>query len=117
MSINGLAHVMLGVTDLDVSRAFYCGALGLALQREAPGFLFLETGPVTLCLSEPHATLAEHPGPTEVVFAVDHVHQTYQALRTNGVEFMREPFNVTGAQWAANFRDPDDHLLSVFGPP
>ncbi len=117
MSINGLAHVMLGVTDLDVSRAFYCGALGLALQREAPGFLFLETGPVTLCLSEPHATLAEHPGPTEVVFAVDHVHQTYQARRTNGVEFMREPFNVTGAQWAANFRDPDGHLLSVFGPP
>ena len=117
MSINGLAHVMLGVTDLDVSRAFYCGALGLALQREAPGFLFLETGPVTLCLSEPHATLAEHPGSTEVVFAVDHVHQTYQALRTNGVEFMREPFNVTGAQWAANFRDPDGHLLSVFGPP
>ena len=117
MSINGLAHVMLGVTDLDVSRAFYCGALGLALQREAPGFLFLETGPVTLCLSEPHATLAEHPGPTEVVFAVDHVHQTYQALRTNGVEFMREPFNVTGAQWATNFRDPDGHLLSVFGPP
>ena len=117
MSINGLDHVMLGVTDLDVSRAFYCGALGLALQREAPGFLFLETGPVTLCLSEPHATLAEHPGPTEVVFAVDHVHQTYQALRTNGVEFMREPVNVTGAQWAANFRDPDGHLLSVFGPP
>ena len=117
MNINGLAHVMLGVTDLEVSRAFYCDALGLALQREAPGFLFLETGPVTLCLSEPHATLAEHPGPTEVVFAVDHVHQTYEALRTNGVEFMREPFNVTGAQWAVNFRDPDGHLLSVFGPP
>lgn len=117
MNINGLAHVMLGVTDLDVSRAFYCDALGLALQRETPGFLFLETGPVTLCLSEPHATLAEHPGPTEVVFAVDHVHQTYEALRTTGVEFMREPFNVTGAQWAANFRDPDGHLLSVFGPP
>ncbi len=116
MSINGLAHVMLGVTDLEVSRAFYCGALGLNVQREAPGFLFLDTGPVTLCLSEPHATLAEQPGPTEVVLAVDHVHQAYDTLRANGVEFMREPVNVTGAQWAANFRDPDGHLLSVFGP-
>ena len=116
MNINGLAHVMLGVTDLEASRAFYCGALGLAVQREAPGFLFLDTGAVTLCLSEPHATLSEHPGPTEVVLAVDHVRQAYDALRANGVEFMREPVNVTGTAWAANFRDPDGHLLSVFGP-
>ena len=116
MSIKGLAHVMLGVTDLEASRAFYCGALGLAAQSESPAFLFLDTGSVTLCLSEPHATLAEHPGPTEVVFAVDHVRQASDALRANGVEFMREPVNVTGTQWAANFRDPDGHLLSIFGP-
>ena len=34
----------------------------------------------------------------------------------DGVEFLREPSNVTGDSWAANFRDPDGHLLSIFGP-
>lgn len=35
---------------------------------------------------------------------------------TRGVVFLSEPMNVTGDSWAANFRDPDGHLLSVFGP-
>jgi len=32
------------------------------------------------------------------------------------VTFMNEPRPVTGDRWAANFRDPDGHLLSIFGP-
>lgn len=37
-------------------------------------------------------------------------------LEARGVTFLNEPRNVTGNQWAANFRDPDGHLLSIFGP-
>ena len=40
----------------------------------------------------------------------------HEPLRARGVEFLNAPRNVTGDQWAANFRDPDGHLLSVFGP-
>ena len=40
----------------------------------------------------------------------------HAALRARGVEFLNAPRHVTGDQWAANFRDPDGHLLSVFGP-
>ena len=40
----------------------------------------------------------------------------HQALSARGVEFLNAPRNVTGDQWAANFRDPDAHLLSIFGP-
>ena len=50
------------------------------------GFVFLNAGGVTLSLSTTHAKLA-----TPVA-------------------------GGTGDQWAANFRDPDGHLLSVFGP-
>ena len=116
MTITGIANVMLGAADLDRARTFYRDTLGLAVKQEIPGFVFLETGPVTLCLSAAHARLAEHPGPTEVVLSVGSVRDAYEALREKGVAFLREPANVTGESWAANFRDPDGHLLSIFGP-
>ena len=117
MTITGIANIMLGASDLDRSRAFYENRLGLAVKAEIPGaFVFLETGPVTLCLSTAHARLADQPGPAEVVLSVASVAEAYARLKDNGVEFLREPSNVTGDSWAANFRDPDGHLLSIFGP-
>ena len=116
MTITGIANIMLSTADLDRSRAFYRDRLRLAVKQEIPGFVFLETGPVTLCLSTAHASLAEQPGPLEVVLAVGSVRDAYAALQANGVEFLRAPANVTGDSWAANFRDPDGHLLSIFGP-
>ncbi len=116
MTITGIANIMLGASDLDCSRSFYRDRLGLVVKQEIPGFVFLETGPATLCLSSAHARLAEQPGPVELVLAVASVRRAYGALKDNGVEFLREPANVTGESWAANFRDPDGHLLSIFGP-
>ena len=52
----------------------------------------------------------------EVVFSVDDIEAAYQALRSRGVDFRREPRPVTGDQHAADFRDPDGHVLSIFGP-
>ena len=81
------------------------------------GFVFLNAGGVTLSLSTTHAKLATPvAGGTEVVFGVADVTAAHEALRARGVEFLNAPRNVTGDQWAANFRDPDGHLLSVFGP-
>ena len=78
---------------------------------------FIDAGPVTLCLSTPHARLSDPvAGATEVVFVVDDVRRAHATLRERGVTFLNEPRNVTGDQWAANFRDPDGHLLSIFGP-
>ena len=51
-----------------------------------------------------------------MVLAVVSVRAAYAALSDKGVEFLREPANVAGDSWAANFRDPDGHLLSIFGP-
>ena len=114
--ITGIANIMLGASDLDRSRAFYRDLLGLAVRQDIPGFVFFDTGPVTLCLSAAHARLADSPGPAEVVLAVASVRKAYAALKVRGVEFLREPANVTGDSWAASFRDPDGHLLSIFGP-
>ena len=91
-------NVMLGTTDLPRSLAFYRDTLGLAVQFEMPRFVFLNAGG------------------TEIVFGVADVTAAHEALRARGVEFLNAPRNVTGDQWAANFLDPDGHLLSVFGP-
>ena len=33
-----------------------------------------------------------------------------------GVEFFQEPRQISGPNWGAGFRDPDGHILSIFGP-
>ena len=96
---------------------FYHERLGLDIQFQSDAFTFLDGGSVTVSLSTAHAKLAEPlAGATELVFHVEGVREAHQALTERGVTFMNEPRNVTGDQWAANFRDPDGHLLSVFGP-
>jgi len=42
--------------------------------------------------------------------------EAYAALGERGVKFRIEPRQVAGPNWAANFEDPDGHMLSVFGP-
>ena len=109
--------VMLGVRNLAASIAFYRDRLGVAVKNQFEGFAFLDTGAVTLCLSEPLAKASgQIVGATEIVFPVERVRAAYQALQGKGVTFVNEPRNVTGSSWAANFNDPDGHKLSVFGP-
>ena len=110
--------VMLGVAEMARSLQFYRDQLGLALKGQVDGFAFLDGGAVTLCLSESlaRAVTGQIAGATEVVFSVPDVKGAYEALRSRGIEFVREPFVATGPMWAANFRDPDGHILSLFGP-
>ncbi len=109
--------VMLGVTEMGRSLAFYRDKLGLGLKGQNEGFAFLDTGGVMLCLSEALGRLGDPiPGATEVVFSVDDVRGAHEALRARGVAFTHEPRTVTGPMWAANFNDPDGHKLSIFGP-
>ena len=115
--VSRISIVMLGVRELARSVAFYRDQVGFTLQHQTPGFAFLNAGPVTLCLSEALAKNKEHvAGATEIILAVEHVRDAFVELQALGVEFLNEPRVVTGASWAANFVDPDRHLLSVFGP-
>jgi catechol 2,3-dioxygenase-like lactoylglutathione lyase family enzyme len=115
--LSQISNVMLGVRDLARSVAFYRDTLGLALQRQLPGFGLLSGGGVTLVLSEPLAKNSPQvSGAAEIVFSVEDVRAAHLALGTRGVRFTHEPRNVNGTLWAANFDDPDGHHLSIFGP-
>jgi len=116
-TLNKIGNIMVGVSDLERSTAFYRDQLGLTLAGSHPGFAFFQGGGVTLVLSRELAKVADPiAGAVEIVFAVDNVQAAYDALKARGVEFFREPCQITPTDWGANFRDPDGHLLSVFGP-
>lgn len=108
--------LMLGVSDMAASKAYYCDVLGLELSGEHGGFCFLQAGGVTLALSTELGPPLGGRTAVEVVFSVDHVREACQALQAKGVEFRIEPRAVAGPMWATDFRDPDGHILSIFGP-
>jgi catechol 2,3-dioxygenase-like lactoylglutathione lyase family enzyme len=115
--LSQISVVMLGVTDVARSRSFYCDKLGLTVKTAFEGFVFLDGGSVTLLLSQALSRANQNlAGATEVVFSVNDVRAAHRALAARGVTFVQEPRQLTPTDWGANFRDPDGHLLSVFGP-
>ena len=116
-ALSRISTVMLGVRDLKTALDFYHGTLGLTIKMQEPQIALLDAGAITLGLSPGHVRLAPQVnGATEVVFQVDNVRSTRQTLIDRGVAFMNDPRQVTPTDWAAHFRDPDGHLLSIFGP-
>ena len=117
MKLSTIGHIMLGVRDLKTSAEFYTETLGMKLVFKMEEMAFLEAGNVTLVLSRSLADVSENlVGATEVVFAVEDVTDAHRQLTERGVKFINQPRQVTDKDWAANFADPDGHLLSVFGP-
>lgn len=115
--LSQISSIVLGVSNLEQSLEFYTGKLGLKLRFREPQLAVLEAGNVNLVLSPGHLRLAHQAaGASEVVFQVEHVRTAREQLLSQGVTFFTEPRQVTATDWAAHFRDPDGHLLSIFGP-
>ncbi len=115
--LSQISVVMLGVTDAARAKGFYCDKLGLTVKAAFEGFVFLDTGSVTLVLSQSLARAHQHiAGATEVVFSVGDVRAAHRALAARGVAFTHEPRQLTPTDWGANFNDPDGHKLTIFGP-
>jgi len=117
-------RIILRVTDLKASVAFYRDRVGLRLQSTFDEFAVFEGGTgVTLMLQEiarksnaPNSGLSAF---TEVVLESSDVLSSYAEMKARGVRFIREPFAATteGSRvlYAANFKDPDGHILSITG--
>lgn len=112
-----LTNVILPVSDLERSASFYRDTLGLEETGRVPGeFVFFDAGNTTLAIRKMEGPTA--PGDSELSFEVPDVKATYELLRSN-VAFSIAPRAVTGNKthdlYAANFRDPDGHNLSITG--
>ena len=112
-----LGTLMLGVRDMARSLAYYRDTLGLAVRFASDEFAFLDAGGVSLVLrAAPGLATPADETWAEAVFSVEDIDAAHASLRDRGVVFRVAPRLVTGDRLAADFRDPDGHVLSIFGP-
>lgn len=113
-----IARIILRVTDIDRSLAFWSQEVGLEVQYAAGEFAFLDGQGVQLALNRVEG-LHRDDTMTEIVFEVDDVSATYDILVDRGVEFEVElrPVTSDGDRdlLAAHFYDPDGHVASITG--
>ena len=110
--------------DLDASRAFYHGVLGLDVLREDPGdrIVFRSAeGRLVVTLS----TIGTKDSQTQLAWLVPDIHAALADLRARGVriEEYTAPDPVTtdgiadmGHSWASWFIDPSGNVLAVVQP-
>jgi len=118
-----ISNVILRVADMDRSLAFYRDRLGLVPRFVSAEFSGFDTGAATLMLNRPAqlpaAASAGLAAFSEVVLEAEDVQAAHAALRARGVDFRVDLRVVTSDAsrelMAADFRDPDGHLLSLTG--
>ena len=111
-------------TDLDASREFYHGTLGLPIVREDPSdrIIFGSAGGTLVVTS---STIGTKDTQTQVAWRVPNISAALDDLRSRGVriEEYEAPDPVThegiadmGHSWAAWFTDPSGNVLAVVEP-
>ena len=126
-SILGLAHVGFTVTDIQVSKQFYCDVLGFdltyeyALAKESGDvkLAFLSCGDCAIELVEPPNSQPRTAGPVDhLSLRVRDIDTVKAALDARGVQFETETIHhVTdlfpnGSRWIF-FRGPDGERLEI----
>jgi lactoylglutathione lyase len=118
-------YVMVNVSNMSRSVAFYRDILGLSLRFESPGWSEFETGGTTLALhaSAPAAVRAgatpANPaaGTCSLGFSVQNLNSTYADLRERGAHFVLPPTEQAneGIRLAVCI-DPDGLAISFAEP-
>ncbi len=111
--------------DLEETRAFYGGLLGLAVARENPGdrIVFRTGGGTQIAVTL--STVGTADSQTQMAWRVPDIHAALDELRAMGVRIedyvAPDPVTVDGIadmghSWAAWFVDPHGNVLSVVEP-
>ncbi len=111
--------------DLDASREFYHGVLGLEILREDPGDRIVFRCGNGTQLAVTHSTTGTSDTQTQLAWRVPDIREAVADLRSRGVriEEYEAPYPVTvngiadmGHSWAAWFIDPSRNVLAVVQP-
>lgn len=118
-------YVMVNVSDMGRSVAFYRDTLGLPLKFESPGWSEFETGPTTLALhgvtpasgGGGPAPAGPAAGTCSLGFSVESLDATYSELQRRGVRFVLPPTEQAneGIRLAVCI-DPDGLAISFAEP-
>jgi len=106
--------------DVDRAVRFYRDTLGLPFLFAAPPRLaFFDCNGVRLMLSTPEPGF-DHPG-SVLYFAVEHIGEMHDELRSRGVQFKTEPHKIATLAdrevWLADFEDSEGNTLALMSEP
>jgi len=117
-------HFSLPVTDLNRSRSFYEGVLGMKVVEQSPRMVFLQTGDDYLILAKGNDVMkydTSKSTPVHHAFKVkpEEFQSSIDDLRKNGVEVFNIEDRNTGVFWGpqAYFLDPDGNKLEIYAGP
>lgn len=106
-------YIIVYVSDMQRSTAFYRDVLGLPLKFTSPGWTEFHTGATTVAL---HTTgdqkVAPHQGrplagQAHIGFVVDDIQAVYEDLKAQDVQFSLAPQAQTSGVTLAVLQDPD----------
>jgi catechol 2,3-dioxygenase-like lactoylglutathione lyase family enzyme len=123
--IAGIDHVVLTTRDEGKCLAFYCGVLGMELERYGENRIALRFGRQKINVHQP-GVMADlkaampTPGSLDLCFiAAVPLEQVMQRLRLNGVTIVAGPVERSGGLGAIRsiyVRDPDENLVEIATP-
>ena len=107
-----LAHLSLGVTDIDASEAFYRDVLGLSTQRDGGEVHVRWQGLSLILISRPPAQRGKFHFGFMVATPAD-VDAWAERIRDGGVNIMSGPLGE-GAERKIYFVDPDNYEIEIY---
>ena len=113
MKVRDIAFTAYAVSDLDRSRKFYEGVLGLkpAILKEGMPWIEYEIGPATLGIGQSEKWKPSRDG-ASIAIEVENFDEAVAELKSKGVEFEMGPME-TPVCFMAMFRDPDGSKLTI----
>ena len=114
----GIAHISIPVSDIDVSREFYCRHLGMKLLARVRNMVFLDAGGdcvILVGVDRPISTAGVSDVHQAFIVAHDDYEAAVRELRESGVKVEFEEDRrggvVNGPR--AYFNDPDGNALEI----
>jgi len=112
-------YIVIYVSDMERSTAFYRDILGLPLRFTTPGWTEFDLGGMKLALHRSGAGAASEQagrppaGVAHLAFVVQDIQAVYEDLRARGVRFSMAPEKQVTGNTLAVLHDPDGFGITI----